>query len=503
MNGASRRERGRPRHRGIITPGEARVLERLRLGLTNAQIAAELGMSVNGVKFHVSSLMSKLDRANRRELAAWRGGEPVMHQPADTDPTADRTVRFPDDESIGSAFVRDWGADDRPEPYWEVRHSFGHWQRLGPARGAVIAPAGSELGLLVDEGKSDHPWLAALGPEDVQVLRAGRDSRGRPALGPISHWSGLRQLVIGGIEQMDDADLAPLAGFRALHHLLLAGAGEIDAGFAALARLPRFRELVLVDLATMPRGDPAGAPGLHLRDRTFEHFAAAPGLRILDLINVHVERSGLERLRRASGLERLRITNLRAEDADLVLEPVAVLPVRELSFEGCRSASDETLHRVAAAHDAAHPLVALEVHHTRASDAGLAPVLDGPWRDEIRVLFVGGSRVTEASLDAIAGLPALHTLDLRGLSISDAGVATLAAASQLRHLNLGENPVTDAGVKSLTTLSRLRTLNVEGTRISARGIATLEDALPDCEIVQGHRVQLIAAARAQFATRRA
>jgi DNA-binding NarL/FixJ family response regulator len=51
--------RGRPRHDDILTPREWEVLELLREGLTNEEIAGRLGISFDTAKFHVSEILSK------------------------------------------------------------------------------------------------------------------------------------------------------------------------------------------------------------------------------------------------------------------------------------------------------------------------------------------------------------------------------------------------------------------------------------------------------------
>ncbi len=68
-----RRERGRPRHPDVLTPAEWRVLEHVREGATNAEVAVRLGLSINTVRYHVSSMLAKLELRDRRELAAWVG----------------------------------------------------------------------------------------------------------------------------------------------------------------------------------------------------------------------------------------------------------------------------------------------------------------------------------------------------------------------------------------------------------------------------------------------
>src|SRR4051812_38368950 len=63
---------------------EAEVLGALADHLTNAQIAQQLHISVRTVESHVSSLLRKLDAADRRQLAALavdRLSRPAMNGP--------------------------------------------------------------------------------------------------------------------------------------------------------------------------------------------------------------------------------------------------------------------------------------------------------------------------------------------------------------------------------------------------------------------------------------
>ncbi len=67
---------GEPVERGPLTERELEVLGLLAQGLANKQIAVELGISEHTVKFHVSSIYTKLDVTNRTEAvrAGLRGG---------------------------------------------------------------------------------------------------------------------------------------------------------------------------------------------------------------------------------------------------------------------------------------------------------------------------------------------------------------------------------------------------------------------------------------------
>lgn len=56
----------------LLTPREREVLELLRLGLTNAEIAERLGISLAGARYHVSEIIGKLGVRDRHEAAAWQ-----------------------------------------------------------------------------------------------------------------------------------------------------------------------------------------------------------------------------------------------------------------------------------------------------------------------------------------------------------------------------------------------------------------------------------------------
>ena len=65
--------RGRPAHPDILTPAEWRISEAVRHGLSNPEIAARQGVSVDAVKFHVSNILQKLGFLSRQELRMWTG----------------------------------------------------------------------------------------------------------------------------------------------------------------------------------------------------------------------------------------------------------------------------------------------------------------------------------------------------------------------------------------------------------------------------------------------
>src|SRR5574341_1993139 len=67
--------RGRPPHPDILTPREWEVLALLREGLSDQAIGYRLGISLDGAKYHVREILSKLGVSSRQEAAAWRSEE--------------------------------------------------------------------------------------------------------------------------------------------------------------------------------------------------------------------------------------------------------------------------------------------------------------------------------------------------------------------------------------------------------------------------------------------
>ena len=65
-------KRGRPPYPDILTPREWQVLDLLREGLSNEQIAHRLDISFATANYHVAEIISKLGVDNREEAAAWQ-----------------------------------------------------------------------------------------------------------------------------------------------------------------------------------------------------------------------------------------------------------------------------------------------------------------------------------------------------------------------------------------------------------------------------------------------
>jgi len=88
----SSRGRGRPPHPDILTPAEWGVVDGIRHGMSNRQIARRRGISLDAVKFHVANAVGKLGLSGRDGLRAWTGIRRDSHlhrRPIDMNSTLD------------------------------------------------------------------------------------------------------------------------------------------------------------------------------------------------------------------------------------------------------------------------------------------------------------------------------------------------------------------------------------------------------------------------------
>jgi len=69
----TKRQRGRPAYPDLLTPAEWRVVEGVRHGMSNRDIAQRRGISLDAVKYHVVNACQKLGLNGRAELRHWTG----------------------------------------------------------------------------------------------------------------------------------------------------------------------------------------------------------------------------------------------------------------------------------------------------------------------------------------------------------------------------------------------------------------------------------------------
>jgi hypothetical protein len=168
-------------------------------------------------------------------------------------------------------------------------------------------------------------------------------------------------------------------------------------------------------------------------------------LRFLALERTRITDAGLAHLRRAAGLEGLRLSETAVGDAGL--KHVGALPgLRMLWLSG-----------------------------TRVSDAGLAHLKKAA---SLEALALDETQVTDAGMAHLQALTNLRWLYLGGTRITDAGIRHLAGLTRLQRLQLKNTTVTDEALTHLKGLTSLEDLWVAGTRVSDGRLKDLNAALP-------------------------
>ena len=164
----TKRARGRPAHPDILTPAEWRVAEGVRHGLTNRQIAAQLGVSPDAVKFHVSNILAKLGLAGREQLRLWDG---IAEGSA-----LKGSSSMSDTQSIGRIGQVARTVNDIGEARRWYRDVLG-LQPLFDA-GTMAFFACGDTRLMLSEGEAGPESLLYFSVEDIQSEWAGLEQRG-------------------------------------------------------------------------------------------------------------------------------------------------------------------------------------------------------------------------------------------------------------------------------------------------------------------------------------
>ena len=69
------------------------------------------------------------------------------------------------------------------------------------------------------------------------------------------------------------------------------------------------------------------------------------------------------------------------------------------------------------------------------------------------------------------------------LSLTDEKLPQVCRLQNIWYMSVEDAPISDAGLKHLHGLNRLRRLGLTRTHVTAAGVAELQKALPNCEIV--------------------
>ena len=113
----------------------------------------------------------------------------------------------------------------------------------------------------------------------------------------------------------------------------------------------------------------------------------------------------------------------------------------------------------------------LDLSLTRISDRGLRALRPAPGIADLNLSFA--EQVGDEGTSAIRNWKHLTRLNLRGTKVTDATLEMLAGVTSLEALDIGYAQLTDVGLDHLTSLTRLRELSMGGNKLTDNGLQFL------------------------------
>lgn len=212
-----------------------------------------------------------------------------------------------------------------------------------------------------------------------------------------------------------------------------------------------------------------------LDDDSLKNLIGLDSLKRLTLYdNRRVTDVGIAHLEELPNLEYLDLRDTRMTDEGLK-HFAAMNRLESLVLEGSQFTDNGVEHL-----EGCLQLRALQLRLPQMTDQGLQKIQGLSRR--LRILQIGGSRVSDAGLAQLAELQSLEQLGLNNLAISDDGLKQLQGLKTLYVLNLSRTPISDAGLVHLRGLANLRDLVLSESRVTQAGVADLQTALPKCVI---------------------
>jgi hypothetical protein len=256
------------------------------------------------------------------------------------------------------------------------------------------------------------------------------------------------------------------------------------------------RDLVGEDLSKDVIG--VSLRGTQVTDADLVHLRKMPHLKELWLDGTQVTDAGLEHVRELTELTSLGLAGTKVTDAGLAcIRRLTQLQFLDLTDTQVADGGIAHLQRLV-------NLLHLRMDNTPVTGAGLKALRE----TEVPCLSLSNSKVSDAGLEGIRGLPQLKTLDLRhtqitdaalaqigelkhltklwldGTKVTDKGLAHLGELKELQEISLQATEVTDAGLAHLRGLTQLQLLNIEKTRATDAGVNELQKALPNLSITR-------------------
>ncbi len=116
-------------------------------------------------------------------------------------------------------------------------------------------------------------------------------------------------------------------------------------------------------------------------------------------------------------------------------------------------------------------LTHLDLSLTRITDHGLQQLKAAPGMVELNLCYA--EQITDEGMAAVKGWKKLKRLNLRGTKITDTTLEHLANVTTLESLDAGFAQITDVGLDRLTSLQNLKELVIGGNKLTDTGLQAL------------------------------
>jgi internalin A len=116
-------------------------------------------------------------------------------------------------------------------------------------------------------------------------------------------------------------------------------------------------------------------------------------------------------------------------------------------------------------------LTHLDLSLTRITDHGLQQLKNAPGIVDLNLYYA--EQITDEGMAAVRGWKKLKRLNLRGTKITDTTLEHLANVTTLESLDAGFAQITDVGLDRLTPLLNLRELMIGGNKLTDAGLQSL------------------------------
>jgi WD40 repeat protein/serine/threonine protein kinase/Leucine-rich repeat (LRR) protein len=414
---------------------------------------------------------------------------------------------------LTGTFVTAEGAAKLKEALPDCKIQFGQRDNPHLMLAKTVFNLGGRISIATPDGSIGVPSLDKLPAEPFQIAVVGIHDRDLTdeqlnelstacnsirltslnlsgSLLPENSLSHFQDRWIGSLQGYDttivDDDLSALRNIRGLWDLVLSETNVTDACMQHVAQATR---LTSVNVSRTKVGD----DGLR-------QLQAMPHLQSLDLSHSKITDKGLEHLKVHQNLDVLLLHSLAITDVGVKhLGDIKSLHRLEIH---ATPIGDEAARQIARL----TKLESLTLANTKLTDIGLRLLVQS-LSELTNLILDANTAISGEGLADIGKLQQLTTLRLQGVKVRDEELAYLESLTELRFLNLsdtkiagpglvhlkdlknleelglGTTGVSDVDLEHLSGLKSLKNLELRGTKVTATGVARLQKALPDCEIM--------------------